>query len=137
MTLDCDDTNAAVKPGVTEICNNIDDDCDGSTDEGLPLNSYYRDADGDTYGNASQVSQTCSGTPPSGYVLNSTDCNDANVSVHPGATEVCNGIDDNCAGGIDEGLPLNTYYQDSDSDTYGNASVTTQTCSVHLPQAML
>ncbi len=102
--LDCNDADAAIKPGVTEICNNIDDDCDGSTDEGLPLNSYYRDADGDTYGNVSQVTQTCSGTPPSGYVLNSTDCNDANTAVYPGATEVCNGIDDNCAGGIDEGL---------------------------------
>ena len=132
-SLDCNDSNAGIKPGATEICDGIDNNCDSQIDEYLPLHSYYRDADGDNYGNAVQVTQTCSGTPPSGYVVNSADCNDANAAVHPGATEVCNGIDDNCVGGIDEGLPLNTYYRDSDGDTYGNASVTTQTCSATPP----
>jgi hypothetical protein len=62
---------------------------------------YYADADGDGYGDASSSTNACS--QPAGYVTNSTDCNDTNSSVNPGATEVANGIDDNCNGTVDEG----------------------------------
>jgi hypothetical protein len=114
---DCDDTNGAVNPGATEICNGIDDDCDGNSDEGCV--TYYQDSDGDTYGNPG-VSQVAT-SQPAGYVTNSTDCDDTNGAVNPGATEICNGIDDDCDGNIDEGCV--TYYQDSDSDGYGNPAV--------------
>lgn len=63
--------------------------------------TYYVDLDGDGYGAGTGII-FCS-DPGSGYSLNNTDCNDANASVHPGATEVMNGIDDNCNGQIDEG----------------------------------
>ena len=56
----------------------------------------YRDADGDGYGNAAISSPTCDGSIPSGYAADGTDCNDTNASVHPGVTEVCNGVDDDC-----------------------------------------
>jgi len=176
MSVDCDDGNAAVNPGATEVCNGIDDNCDGNIDEGVTT-TYYGDADSDTYGDANNSTQACS--PPSGYVLDNTDCddNDANehpdqtwykdadndlysdgatnttsctrpagykvaseltatsgdcddsdASVNPGATEVCNGIDDNCDGNIDEGVTT-TYYGDADSDTYGDANNSTQACS--------
>ena len=62
--------------------------------------TYYADTDGDTYGNPSASVMDC--TQPSGYVIDNTDCNDANGSVHPGAADVCNSIDDNCNGVIDE-----------------------------------
>jgi hypothetical protein len=122
---DCDDTKASVHPGATEVCNGIDDNCNGSIDEGVKL-TFYRDADGDGYGNPSLTTQAC--TAPTGYVSNNTDCNDSLASVHPGATEVCNGIDDNCNGSVDEGVLL-TFYRDADGDGYGNPSVTTAACS--------
>jgi len=76
---DCDDANSAVHPGATEVCNGIDDNCNGTTDEGCA--AWYRDADGDTYGNAAVTSESVG--QPSGYVANSTDCNDSNSAVHP------------------------------------------------------
>jgi hypothetical protein len=101
---DCDDSNSAINPAAAESCNNIDDDCDGSTDDGLTTFTYYADVDGDTYGNAASSISVCATTAPSGYVTNSTDCNDGDNAVNPAATEVCgNSIDDNCDGNTDEG----------------------------------
>ncbi|MFI5171106.1 MAG: FG-GAP-like repeat-containing protein [Chitinophagales bacterium] len=62
---------------------------------------FYADADGDGFGNAAISFHGCSA--PVGYVANNIDCNDANVAIHPGATEVCNTIDDDCNAIIDEG----------------------------------
>ena len=72
----------------------------------LTYKYYYRDADVDTYGNSAVTTQACS--QPSGYVTDSTDCNDSSASINPGALEVCNGVDDNCNGQTDEG-GQNTY----------------------------
>lgn len=113
---DCNDANAAINPSASEICNGIDDDCDGGIDEGV-LTTFYRDADGDTYGNALVTTTACSA--PTGYVANSTDCDDANAAIKPGATEVCgNGIDDNCDGVIDETNLI--WYIDADGDSFGS-----------------
>src|SRR5438132_5704829 len=101
LCAECYDASSSDHPGATEVCNGIDDNCNGQIDEGVKL-TFYADADGDGYGNANVTTLACSA--PSGYVSNSTDCNDANAAVHPGATEVCNGIDDNCNGQIDEGV---------------------------------
>ena len=72
---DCDDNNPAVHPGATEVCNGIDDDCNGQTDEGLEQHLYYRDADGDGFG-SDNASEHCSLTPPAGYSKNNSDCDD-------------------------------------------------------------
>lgn len=122
---DCNDNNAAIRPNATEACNGIDDNCNGSTDEGV-LITFYRDQDNDGYGFVSITTLACSA--PVGYVANSTDCNDSNAAVHPGATETCNGTDDNCNTTIDEGV-LITFYRDLDNDGFGNLAVTVQACS--------
>ena len=122
---DCNDNNAAIKPGAVEICDGVDNDCNGQIDEGIKI-TYYHDSDADGFGNASMSVQAC--TAPAGYVSNNTDCNDNNAAVKPGAVEICNGIDDDCDGQIDEGVK-NTYYQDSDGDGFGKASVSIQACT--------
>ncbi|MDP4818286.1 MAG: HYR domain-containing protein, partial [Flavobacteriales bacterium] len=67
-----------------------------------PTNLWYVDADGDNYGVAGASVVACS--QPAGYAANTTDCNDANVNVNPGAIEICgNAIDDNCSGTPEEG----------------------------------
>lgn len=122
---DCNDANAAIRPGATEVCDSVDNNCNGVTDEGVK-NTYYRDADADTYGALAVTTQAC--IAPAGYVTNSTDCNDANAAIKPGATEVCDGVDNDCDTSIDEGVK-NTYYRDADGDTYGALAVTTQACT--------
>ncbi len=124
---DCDDSVATINPGAIEICDGIDNNCDGQIDEGVATQTYYEDMDGDSYGNASVFLSACS--QPIGYVLDSTDCEDTDSSIHPGSPELCDNMDNNCNGQIDEGLASQTYYEDSDGDTYGNASVSLSSCS--------
>ncbi len=114
-----------------ETCNGIDDDCNGTVDNGVTV-SCYADADGDGYGTGAAVtrcpdsSRSAYGNCPTGYTNVNTDCNDANATVHPGATETCNGVDDNCNSTTDEGLTASGCYRDLDGDTYGTGSATTQ-----------
>jgi len=124
--LDCNDADPAVNPGATEVCNGVDDNCDGNIDEGVQT-TFYADADGDGFGDVASTTLACE--VPTGYVTDATDCNDANALVYPGATEVCNGVDDNCDGNIDEGVQT-TFYADADGDGFGDAASTTLACEV-------
>ena len=112
-----------VDPG-TETCNSSDDDCDGTTDEGVRT-TYYRDADGDGRGVAGMTMQACSA--PSGYVASSDDCNDACATCYPGRAETCDGLNNDCDATTDEGV-LTTYYRDADADTYGISGTTMAAC---------
>ena len=69
------------------------------------FSNYYVDADSDGYG-AGTV--TVSATPIEGSVTNNTDCNDTNAAINPGATEIADGVDNDCDGKIDEGFPPST-----------------------------
>ena len=101
---DCDDSSWSVHPGVLEICNNQDDDCDGLTDNpgSLGCEDRYEDPDDDGWGQGEPV---CLCWAQGLYTAaQGGDCDETDVSINPGATEECDGIDNNCDGQVDEGV---------------------------------
>jgi hypothetical protein len=130
---DCDDTRANVYAGAAELCDDRDNDCDGTSNEGFPnLNqpctiaatqcagqfrctqsadattcvpsqqatTWYRDEDGDGHGRNDVTRQSCP-QPTGGFVAQGGDCNESNPFIRPGATELCDGLDNNCDGQTD------------------------------------
>ncbi len=127
---DCDDQVAASYPGAAEVCNSVDDDCDGVVDEdAADGTTFYADADADGYGAASSSVIACAA--PAGYAENAEDCDDAAAGVHPDAVETCDEVDQNCDGDVDnepsDGLTL---YADVDLDGFGDLDVATLGCAV-------
>jgi hypothetical protein len=114
VMVDCDDLNPAVHPDATEQCNSIDDDCDGLLDDAddsvdvLSQLPFYLDADNDGWGGEVHVGFACE--PPPGFSDTNYDCDDANSAIHPETW----------------------WYNDADSDSFGDASVALQSC---LPPA--
>jgi hypothetical protein len=90
--------------------------------------TWYADQDGDTYGDAKTSKQACA--QPAGYVADSTDCDDTNKDIHPGAPELCNGVDDDCNTKIDDvATGTLTFCKDVDGDGYGDPAVTVKGCA--------
>ena len=128
---DCDDARASAHPGAPEVCNGLDDDCSGlPADEGLgvgsicgdaggcdavvqcapdagtfcaPTRTWYPDGDLDEWGRSADVVYSCT-RPDGGYVPDGGDCDDGTPLARPGLAEVCDGLDNNCLGGVDEGF---------------------------------
>ena len=121
---DCDDGEFAVNPDAEEVCDGLDNDCDGSADgaDATDASAWYTDADKDGYGDPSKRSFAC--TQPSGSVSSSTDCDDGDKLINPAATEVCDGDDNNCDGKTDgsDAADVSVWYADADKDGYGGAS---------------
>ncbi len=104
---DCAPDDGAIYAGAPEVCDGVDNQCPGDpgygqVDEGVTTR-YYRDFDGDGFGDPADFVDACEA--PGGYVLDATDCNDGDASVNPLASEICNNVDDDCDGSIDEDVP--------------------------------
>ena len=129
---DCDDTEATIHPAAYEYCNELDDNCDGTTDESSALDAptWYRDTDGDSFGDGSVAARACD--PPAGYIPNDEDCADTDAAINPDAAEVCDLVDNDCDGAADENeaVDATTWFEDGDGDGYGADDFATQSCSV-------
>ncbi len=123
---DCNDYNSSIHPGGVEICDNIDNNCNGQTDESgsKGCTFFYHDLDGDGWGNPNDGACLCKSKATSEWILQGGDCDDTpgtGAKIHPGVDEVCDGVDNNCNGQTDEegAIGCQLYYVDQDNDTYG------------------
>ena len=125
--LDCDDTNAATHPSAEEVCDGVDQNCDGIADNG-PGMFVYPDADRDGWGRTAEPQPGC--LPGPGWASQPDDCADGDAAIHPGATEACNDLDDDCDGVVDEDAPPDrTWFEDRDGDGFGDDGSTQQACT--------
>jgi hypothetical protein len=128
---DCDDERPTVHPDALEVCDGLDNDCDGDVDEdeATDASTWYLDDDGDGWGVDASALRACD--PPPGYTARGRDCDDSRSGVNPSATERCDGLDDDCDGVTDEddAEDAPTWYLDADEDGYGDASRGRRACA--------
>ena len=103
---DCDDDDPTVNPAAVESCDAKDNNCNGDVDEGeisgeeaAGASIFYADTDADGWGNEADVAYACAVIE--GHVEQNGDCDDGNPSINPDAEELCDGIDQNCDGFLD------------------------------------
>ena len=141
-SIDCNDNNAAINPGATEICDaaNVDENCNGLADNAdataadAGKTNFYADIDNDTYtlASASRFCDSVTGYRTAASLL--TDCDDTNAAVYPGAVENCanDGVDNNCNGEANsdaEAIDSVAYFVDFDADNFGSSvAVAQQSC---------
>ena len=137
---DCNDLSEKQFPGNIEICDEVDNDCDGDVDDNddsLDLNTgttFYADVDADGFGDPASPQNAC--IQPAGYVVNDLDCDDSLTGgfTHPNRVEICDGIDNDCDGDVDDddvSLDLNTgttFYADVDADGFGDPNSPQDAC---------
>jgi hypothetical protein len=171
---ECDDGDASVNPNAVELCDGVDNNCDGETDDATAVDAstWFLDNDGDGFGDDTTEVNGCQpdamwvedngdcddnadnaypyapesctdatdrncdgsagGTDADGDGYFSCDeCDDTNKDVNPGATETCNGVDDDCDGTADNDAAgdAKTWYLDADKDGFGDAATATVSCA--------
>ena len=127
--LDCDDTDPFVLPGAAEICDGVDNDCNGQIDD-APIDelTWYPDDDLDSYAAPEREAEGQSGCRPGPeWAPRLGDCNDQDPAVNPGAQDRCNAVDDNCDGIVDD-EPDDDRWIDEDGDGFGDPRRFAQQC---------
>ena len=132
LTGDCDDQDANVNPDAPEVCyNGIDDNCNGVEDEEGATSGrvWYIDTDGDGYGLNEVTLNACE--QPEGYSAEKWDCIDNDPAINPAATELCDYIDNDCDGQVDESSAEGAirWMQDLDGDGYGDDTAEAYSCT--------
>ena len=128
---DCNDDDDSLHPSAVEACDNIDNDCDefiDDEDDDVQREvevQVFADVDDDGFGDPAVPSIACAAG--GGFVEDNNDCDDADSGVHPNAQEVCDNIDNDCNGVIDEGVTT-TFYLDADGDGYGDWRLPVEAC---------
>ena len=134
---DCDNNDASVYPDADELCDGVDNNCDGQTDEATAIDAtvWHPDVDGDGYGDEQVPLTACD--QPSGFITDGTDCNDGRDDIHPDADELCDGLDNDCDGEADGDnvVGADVWYPDADGDGYGDSDAGVSEC--HQPSNYL
>ncbi len=117
--LDCNDASRSINTRATEVCEGLDNDCDGTIDEGVQV-AGFDDRDGDGRGDGTRPVMACAGSPR--FSVFGDDCDDANRRVSPIFAEICDGIDNDCNGIADEFTVDVPWYVDGDGDGFGIAN---------------
>ncbi len=117
-----------------EVCDGVDNDCDGAVDEDPEDGvSVYIDGDGDGFGGEAVDGLEC--PDGSGYAVEAGDCDDTDGAVNPGASEVCDGVDNDCDSLIDDddddldAASVTPSYPDEDGDGFGDSAREVLACS--------
>ena len=136
---DCNDDDPGIHPGTVEVCDGVDNNCDGLADDDDPgldqdsLLEWFRDNDEDGFGVNGPAQLFCQG--PVGSAPNTDDCDDNDANRNPDAQEICNNIDDDCDGQTDDADPdvdltgADTFYVDADNDQDGDPTQSITACT--------
>jgi hypothetical protein len=127
---DCNDDDPQIGPHAVEVCDEVDNNCDGAIDEGV-TQTFYEDADGDGHGTDDSAFEACE--QPDGASQFAGDCNDESASISPSAFEVCDGFDNDCDDVADEGTQI-AIFQDTDGDGYGADDSVDVSCPDAVPE---
>ena len=130
--LDCDDGDTERYPGQTEVCDGLENNCDGVTDlDAVDRLQWYVDLDEDGFGDAATVQVLCNAPDDADYLHVGGDCDDDVAVVNPNMVELCDLFDNDCADGVDESdaFDARTWFEDADGDGFGAFTSQLRACS--------